>query len=222
MKKTFLLFSLSMFLIVARTALADDFEIQILGGAIELGGEITISVKDADKSVPKTATCRLEIPEPYESHLNVVSSDCSELRLKQGFEPLLDDAGYAIPSAQVPYGIVVTAENGSVVGRATGIYPYNNQFGDLRILIRDVRNPVSQGQSFEAVVLGAGEPIADSLLCRWNTYGPVNFEPTSQNNCIGRITALPPDGRDGDMDVEIVNLTDMHAVGYAIAKIIVR
>jgi len=139
MKKTFLLFSLSMFLIVARTALADDFEIQILGGAIELGGEITISVKDADKSVPKTATCRLEIPEPYESHLNVVSSDCSELRLKQGFEPLLDDAGYAIPSAQVPYGIVVTAENGSVglclESGGNSPAPFSERF-DLRLIRR--------------------------------------------------------------------------------------
>lgn len=222
MKTTFLLFSLSMSLFAARSALADDFEIRILSGSIQLGGEITISVKDVDKSVPQNATCRLEIPEPYASHLNVVSSDCSAFKLQQGFEPLLDDAGYAIPSAQVPYDVVATAENGSVVGRVTGIYPYNNQFSDLRILIRDVQNPVSQGQSFEAVVLGAGEPIADTLLCRWNTYGPVSFEPTSQNECTGRITALSPDGRDGDMDVEIVNLTDMHAVGYAIAKIIVK
>lgn len=222
MKPTFLLLSLVVSLFAARFALADDFEIRILGGSIQLGGEITISVKDADKEVPQDATCRLEIPEPYASHLSVVSSDCATFRLQQGFEPLRDEAGYAIPSTQVPYDIAVFAENGSLVGRVNGVYPYNNQFSDLRILIRDVRNPVSQGQSFEAVVLGAGEPIADSLLCRWNTYGPVSFEPTSKNECIGRITALSPDGRDGDMDVEIVNLADMHAVGYAIAKIIVE
>jgi len=31
-----------------------------------------------------------------------------------------------------------------------------------------------------------------------------------------------PDGRDADMDVEIVNLTDMHAVGYGLAKMLVK
>lgn len=222
MKPTFLFSLTGIFFALAHSVLADDFEIRILGGSIQLGGEITLTVKDADKTVPPDASCALEIPSPYSSHLEVLSAECSAFRVQQGIEPLLDDGGYALPSAQVPLEIVVQSEDGSEAGRAASIYPYNNQFSELRVLIKDIRNPVSAGQSFEAIVLGAGQPIADSLYCRWNTYGPVRFEPTSRNECVGRITALPPDGRDGDIDVEIVNLTDMHAVGYAIAKILVK
>lgn len=209
-------------LVQTHLASADDFEIRILSGSIQLGGEITLSLKDADKELPEGAICRLEIAEPFASHLEMTSSECTSLELQQNIEPILDDSGYAIPSTQVPYELVVTAADGAEVGRVSGIYPYNNQFSDLRVQIKDIRNPVSPGQSFDVSVLGAGQPIADSLSCRWNTYGPVSFEPTSQNACVGRITAQSANGRDGDMDVEIVNLTDMHAVGYAIAKIIVQ
>lgn len=209
-------------MVAAGPGMADDFELRITGGSVQLGGQLVVAVKDADKAVPANATCDVDLPAPYASHVEVVSNACSALTLQQGFEPIRDDAGHAIPSAQVPYSLVVRAEDGSEVGRIDGMYPYNNQFSDLRVLIRDVRNPVSPGETFEAVVLGAGEPIADSLRCRWNTYGPVTFEPTSENQCVGRVTALAPDGRDGDMHAEIVNMTDMHAVGYAIAKIVVE
>lgn len=206
----------------ANLGLAQDFETRIIAGSVQLGGEIVISVADGHKVIPPSATCAVELAEPYASHVETVSTECSAVTLQQGFEPILDEAGYAIPSAQVPYDLVVLASDGTEVGRVAGMYPYSNQFSDLRILLKDVRNPVAPGQSFEAVVLGAGRPIADGLLCRWNTYGPVAFESTSQNDCTGRVTALPADGSDGDIDVEIVNLTDMHAVGYALAKILVK
>lgn len=208
--------------VAAQSGSADDFEQRIVGGSAQLGGEIVISVTSGDKTVPSGAVCDIELPAPYSSHVDVISSDCGRMVLQQKHEPIIDDTGYALPSTQVPYELVVRTGDGSEVGRISGTYPYNNQFSDLRILIKDVRNPVSPGQSFEAVVLGAGEPIAESLLCRWNVYGPVTFEPTSDNECVGRLTAQPSDGRDADVDVEIVNLTDMHAVGYAIAKMIVR
>jgi hypothetical protein len=144
------------------------------------------------------------------------------MTMNQGITPILDELGKALPSGSIPYVISATAPDGSDLGQAQGELPYNNQFSELEILIRDVRNPVSPGQSFSASVLGAGQPIDGSLLCRWNTYGPVKFEATAPNGCVGTLTALPPDGRDADMDVEIVNLVDMHAVGYATARMLVR
>lgn len=206
----------------ATPALSEDFQAMIIGGSVQLGGELIISVKDGDKTVPPNAKCSVEVAEPYSAHLDMVSTDCSAMKLQQAFEPILDENGYAVPSTEVHYSLIVATEDGQEVGRANGIFPYNNQFSDLRILIKDVKNPVSPGESFQAVVLGAGEPISDSLRCRWATYGPVAFEPTSENNCVGTIRALEPQGRDGDMNVEIVNLQDMHAVGYAISKILVE
>lgn len=208
--------------VLADAAGAEDFELRALGGSVQLGGELVIGVRDGEKSIPDGATCTVILPEPYDAHLSALSSDCAALTLRQGNEPIRDDAGYALPAAQVPYTLVVRDAEGDEVGRVTGVYPYHNQFTDLRILIKDIRNPVSPGQSFDVAVLGAGKPIADSLVCRWNTYGPVVFEPTRENGCEGRITAGQPDGRDGDMDVGIFNLTDMHAVGYATAKILVE
>lgn len=201
---------------------AADFDARVLRGSVQLGGELAISVSAADKQVPPGATCQLDLPEPFAGKIAVVSDRCDEMTVQQPRVPIRDADGHAIPSAEVPYTLVVKAPDGAEQGRITGVFPYYNQFTDLRIRIKDVRNPVSPGQSFEAVVLGAGQPIDPSLTCRWSTYGPVRFDPTSENGCIGTVTALPADGRDGDMDVEIVNLTDMHAVGYALAKMIVE
>lgn len=209
-------------LMAAQAAGAADFETMVTGGSIQLGGKIVLSVRDGDKAVPDGATCGIEIAAPYAAHLSVVSGDCAALTLQQGVAPILDDAGHALPSAQVPYQLVVRAADGAEVGRVAGIYPYNNQFSDLRIVLKGIRNPVAVGQSYQATVLGAGKPIDASLTCRWHTYGPVRFEPASENGCIGKLTAQAPGGADGDMDVEIVNLTDMHAVGYATARIVVK
>ncbi|MRU14307.1 hypothetical protein FDP25_02575 [Roseovarius sp. A21] len=206
----------------ATPALSADFQTRMIGGSVQLGGELVISIMPGDKTMPSNAKCSVEVPEPYSGHLELISSNCSAMKIQQAFEPIRDENGYAIPSTDVPYNLIVANENGQEVGRVNGIFPYNNQFSDLRIHIKDVKNPVSPGESFQAVVLGAGEPISESLLCRWATYGPVAFEPMSENKCSGRITALEPQGRDGDMNVEIVNLKDMHAVGYAISKIIVE
>lgn len=206
----------------AHPSLAEDFETRIVSGSVQLGGEIVIAVRDGDSTVPENATCELDLPQPFADHVETVSNNCAALTLQQGFAPITDAEGYAIPSAEVPYELIVRGASGAEVGKVSGVFPYNNQFSDLRILIKDVRNPVTAGQSFEAVVLGAGSPIAPSLTCRWNLYGPVKFEPSSENECIGTLTAQPPDGRDASMDVEIVNLTDMHAVGYATAKMLVK
>lgn len=202
-------------------ALAQNFDARILRGSVQLGGTFTVAV-EGDAPLPEGARCLLDLPQPFAGHVRQGSERCEAIEIAQDFTPILDADGYAIPSEQVPAVIRVLGPGGDELGRIDTMFPYNNQFSDLRILIRDVRNPVSEGQGFEAEVQGAGRPIAPALTCRWNTYGPVRFEPTSGNGCMGKLTVLAPTGRDADMDVQIVNLTDMHAVGYATASMIVE
>ncbi|MEW9922323.1 hypothetical protein AB2B41_22215 [Marimonas sp. MJW-29] len=205
----------------ASSVLASDLDVRILRGSVQLGGSFTVAIK-SENPLPQGARCILELPEPFALHVQQASETCAALEITQHYRPILDANGYAIPSEQVPAVIRVLGPEGDELGTVETMFPYNNQFSELRIVIKGVRNPVSVGQTFEAVVQGAGQPIDPSLMCRWNTYGPVNFEPTSDNACIGKLTVLAPTGRDADMDVEIVNLTDMHAVGYAIASMIVE
>jgi hypothetical protein len=207
--------------LAAAASWAADFELRIVRGSVQLGGSF-VAMVESDEALPKGSTCLLELPEPFSEHVQQVSTDCAALEIAQNYTPILDADGYAIPSEQVPAVVRVLGPDGTEQGHVKTMFPYNNQFSDLRILIKDVRNPVSEGQTFEAIVQGAGQPIDPSLTCRWNTYGPVSFGPTSENGCVGTLTVLAPTGRDADMDVQIVNLTDMHAVGYANASMIVQ
>ncbi|MCZ0813184.1 MAG: hypothetical protein ACQEVT_16070 [Pseudomonadota bacterium] len=206
----------------AAGAAAADFELRVIGGSVQLGTELVLQIRPDEAELPEGASCTLELPPPYDGHVTQTADDCSRIVLKQSNMPILDDAQYAIPSTQVPAVITVTGPDGARLGQVDTVYPYNNQFSDLRILIRDVRNPVAEGESFDVEVQGALQPIAPGLTCRWNTYGPVRFDAAPGNGCSGTLTALAPTGRDADMDVQIVNLTDMHAVGYATASMIVE
>jgi hypothetical protein len=203
-------------------AAADDLDIRVMSGAVQLGAEITLRVRGAGGRLPEGATCSVDVPPPYDAHYSVIAPDCERLRIAQAPRPLLDGNGMALPAGQFPFEIVATASDGSELGRADGQMLYFDQFTDIRVLIKGIRNPVKQGATFETVVLGAGRPVDASLTCRWNAYGPVKFDATSENGCEGTITALAPTGADGDLDVEIVNLTDMHSVGYGTAKILVH
>ena len=100
-------------LAVAQAGQAADFEVRMMGGSIQLGGQILLSVRDGDKSVPQGASCDIEIADPFAAHLQIVSADCAAMKLQQGNVPILDDAGYAIPSAQVPYQLVVRTSEGA-------------------------------------------------------------------------------------------------------------
>jgi len=201
---------------------AETLQVDLVGGSVQLGGDLIVEVSGTSAPLPEGATCAIAVPPPNDAHLTVVSDACARFTLKQAKVPVLDDKGHALPGGQVPYTITASSPEGAELGAASGVFPYNNSFSDIRIEIVDVRNPVSPGESFEAVVYGAEQPVDESLTCRWNTYGPVTFEPTSANGCEGRVTATAPDGRDADMDVGIFNLTDMHAVGYATAKMLVQ
>lgn len=206
----------------AAAAQAEDFGMRVIGGSVQLGADLVLRVTGEDSALPEGARCAVDLPPPYDAHVHQVSRECRRVVLEQSTMPILDAEGYAIPSGQAPAIITVTGPDGARLGEVDTVYPYNNQFSDLRILIRGVHNPVAEGETFEAEVQGAGQPIAPGLTCRWATYGPVRFEPGSDNHCTGRVTALAPTGRDADMHVEIVNMTDMHAVGYAIAAMIVE
>jgi len=208
-------------MLVAAPAPAEDFEMRILRGSVQLGGDFTIAIR-GDAPLQEDARCLVELPPPFDGHVSQQTDDCAQLRITQKTVPIRDDAGYAIPSEQVPAVVRILSADGAEIGRVDTMFPYHNQFTELRVLIRDVRNPVAAGQSFEAEVQGAGQPIDPSLTCRWNTYGPVEFVPSSENRCRGTLTALQPTGRDADMDVQIVNMVDMHAVGYATASMIVE
>lgn len=208
--------------VTAFGAQAADFDARVVSGTVQLGGRLVIALESDEKTLPDGARCKLDLPPPYAAYVEVVSDDCRSFTLQGDHAPIRDDAGYAIPSSEVPYTLTAIGPDGAEAGRITDSFPYTNQFSDIRVVIEGVRHPVSPGESFPVHVLGAGAPIDGSLLCRWNTYGPVLFEPTSQNECEGRVTATQPDGRDADMDVEIVNLTDMHAVGYGLAKMLVK
>lgn len=216
------LFLLAFAIGTAGAAAAESLRADLVGGSVQLGGDLIVRVSGASGELPQGATCDVSLPRPYDGHLAVVSHDCANLTLKQATVPVRDDNGHALPGGQVPYTITATGSDGAEIGTTSGVFPYNNGFSDIRIEIVDVRNPVSPGESFEAVVYGAEQPIDESLTCRWNTYGPVTFDATSDNGCEGRLTATEPDGRDADMDVGIFNLTDMHAVGYATAKMLVE
>lgn len=217
-----LIFFLAAAIALGAPARAAEFEARVVGGTVQLGGRLVIALESAEETLPDGALCRLELPPPYDTYVETVSDDCRAFTLQGALAPILDEGGYALPSAEVPYTLVATAPDGAEAGRITGMFPYYNQFTDIRIVIEGVRNPVSPGQSFPVRVLGAGQPVDASLLCRWNLYGPVKFTPTSDNECEGVVTATAPDGRDADMDVQIVNLTDMHAVGYGTAKMLVK
>jgi len=203
-------------------AAAADFEMRVIGGSVQLGTELVLQIRPDAGDLPEGAICTVDLPPPYDGHVTQIADDCGRVVLKQSTMPILDDAQYAIPSAQVPAVITVTGPDGARLGQLDTVYPYNNQFSDLRILIKGVRNPVAEGESFDVEVQGALQPIAPGLSCRWNTYGPVRFDAAPGNGCRGTLTALAPSGRDADMDVQIVNLTDMHAVGYATASMIVE
>jgi hypothetical protein len=207
---------------IGQAACADELDIRVMSGAVQLGADITLRVRAPSGKLPPDATCSVEVPAPYDAQYRVVSSGCEAMKIAQAATPLLDAYGAALPSAQFPYAVVATAADGTELGRADGTMLYQNQFSDIRVVIRGIRNPVKEGATFETIVLGAGKPVDPSLTCRWNAYGPVRFEPTSENGCAGRITALAPTGAEGDLDVEIVNLTDMHAVGYGLAQILVE
>ena len=201
---------------------ATVLDIRVMSGPFQLGGDITLRIRTPEGPLPGDAVCSVEVPEPYDGHYTVVSSACEKFEIDQSLSPILDGNGMALPSAQFPYEIVAASADGAELGRAEGMMLYANQFSDIRVLIKGIRNPVAEGSRFDVQVLGAGQPIATSLTCRWNAYGPVQFDPTSPNGCEGTITALAPSGADGDLDVEIVNMTDMHAVGYGVAKILVQ
>lgn len=203
-------------------ALAQEYRADLLRGSVQLGGELVVAVTPATGPLPPGASCEVSVAAPYDAHVTQVTDDCSEIVLKQGLAPIRDADGYAVPSGAAPYAITIRDGAGASLGRVDGVFPYNNQFSDLRIRIDGIRNPVSEGESFRAVVLGAGEEIDPSLLCRWNLYGPVSFDSLSENDCIGTLTALAPTGQDASFDVEILNLVDAHAVGYATGKMIVE
>ena len=206
----------------AHAAAAGELDIRVMTGAVQLGSEITLRIRGADGRLPADATCAVEVPAPHDAHYTVVDAGCERFRIAQSAAPLRDANGMTLPSGQVPYEIVATAADGTELGRADGEMLYYNQFTDIRVLIKGIRNPVKEGASFETVVLGAGRPIDPSLTCRWNAYGPVRFDPVSENGCEGTVTALAPTGADGDLDVEIVSLTDMQPAGYGLAKILVK
>jgi len=222
MKRDSIIMAVGLVLATATAAQAEDFGMRVIGGSVQLGADLVLRITGEDVALPEGARCTVELPPPYDAHVQQASQECRRVVLHQSTMPILDAEGYAIPSGQAPAIISVSGPDGAPLGEIDTVYPYNNQFSDLRILIRGVRNPVAEGQSFEAEVQGTGQPIAPGLTCRWATYGPVRFEPASDNHCTGRVTALAPTGRDANMHVEIVNMTDMHAVGYAIAAMIVE
>lgn len=211
-----------LFALAAGNVHADGFDIRVMRGSVQLGADLEFRIDGEGAELPDGALCDVVLPPPFDGHAVQGSRDCRRIVLHQKNVPITDADGYAIASEQVPATVLVRDQGGAEIGRVETTYPYNNQFSDLRVLIRDVRNPVSEGQTFEAEVQGARQPIDPALTCRWDTYGPVNFTPSSENACKGTLTVLAPSGRDADMNVQIVNMTDMHAVGYATASMIVE
>jgi len=134
--------------LLADGAAAADFEARVVSGTVQLGGRLVIALDSDEKPLPEAARCALDLPVPYAEYVTVVSDDCRAFTLQGDAVPIRDDAGYAIPSAEVPYTLIATGPDGAEAGRIAGSFPYSNQFTDIRVVIEGVKNPVSPEKAF--------------------------------------------------------------------------
>jgi len=202
-------------------------------GAGMIGDVTTFQISLENQNLMDGASCKLEVAQEWQSRIEIRDDSCEAFQVHLVNSPVLDESGKSAGDVlQVPYTVSLLSEAGDVLGTATGIYAFHNNYRSIELKLEPSGNRLKVNERRRAEVATPGAEIPDGVECEWNdsTNPIIKFIPDSANQCVGWLSTEVDDGayaykdlaaageKRGEVYLQLVTSSDFEMLGIVELK----